>query len=230
MTPMHGGMTPAREAAWNPTATPAHIQDNWEPTSTAGTGWGAGNVGYTPGGYGDSSALAGPTPNAYGVGATPGAAYGQTPGGYGQTPGGYEADEYVAPPAAASWPEDYKGRFLPGVVVRLTSGAQGYITSVAPAGSSFKVKIGTSRPRDGVEVLETVPKSAPEETVTEQELEIVRPGKKTSVIIVTDSGDASRGDTGELITIDGVDGVVRLSSTNDVVLLDMSCLARRWVE
>ena len=54
--------------------------------------------------------------------------------------------------------------------------------------------------------------------------------KKTSVIIVTDSGDASRGDTGELITIDGVDGVVRLSSTNDVVLLDMSCLARRWVE
>ena len=41
-----------------------------------------------------------------------------------------------------TWPSDYTGRFIPGVVVRLSSGAQGYVTSVGAGGASFKVKIG----------------------------------------------------------------------------------------
>ena len=234
MTPMHGAMTPAREAAWNPQQTPAHMPSEWQPTSTAGTGWGSG-TGYTPGGFGDSAALAGPTPGA-GYGVTPGADYtGATPGGYGITPGGYDAprvEDPVPVPAApvAAWPEDYMGRFIPGVVVRLSSGAQGYVTSVGPGGSTFQVKIGTVRVRDGVEVLETVPKTAQEETVTEDELEIVKPENKSRVIVVTAAEGANRGETGRLISIDGVDGVLRLDSSSDVVILDMACLARRWHE
>ena len=237
VTPMHGGMTPAREAAWNPQQTPAHMPSEWQPTSTAGTGWGPG-TGYTPGGFGDSAALAGPTPGGYGVtpgagyiGATPGG-YGVTPGGYGVTPGGYDAPaaEVQAPAPVAAWPKDYEGPFIPGVVVRLSSGAQGYITSVGAGGSTFKVKIGTTRLRDGVEVLETVPKSAPEETVTEEELEIIKPENKTRVIVVTAAEGAARGETGQLISIDGVDGVLRLDASSDVVILDMTCLARRWHE
>ena len=60
---------------------------------------------------------------------------------------------------------------------------------------------------------------------------IVATSDNTVKLTIVDARNSIRDlDTGELITIDGVDGVVRLSSTNDVVLLDMSCLARRWVE
>jgi len=265
VTPMHGSMTPAREAAWNPTATPAHLpHDNWEPTSTAGTGWGNTSMGYTPGGYGDSASLAGPTPGGYGGptpggyggptpggygGSTPGGYGGPTPGGYGgptpggyggPTPGGYGGPTpggYDAPapeteaPSVVTWPADYAGRFIPGVVVRLSSGAQGYVTSVGPGGASFKVKIGAVRHRDGVEVLESVPKNAEEETVTESELEIVAPENKSHIIVVAEKdSQVARGETGQLVSIDGVDGVIRVNSSGDVVILDMSCLARYWHE
>ena len=84
VTPMHGSMTPAREAAWNPTATPAHLpHDNWEPTSTAGADESSTSMGYhARWKYSDSRPLAGPTPGGYG-GPTPGGYGGPTPGGYG---------------------------------------------------------------------------------------------------------------------------------------------------
>jgi transcription elongation factor SPT5 len=130
-----------------------------------------------------------------------------------------------------TWPADYAGRFIPGVVVRLSSGAQGYVTSVGPGGASFKVKIGAVRHRDGVEVLESVPKNAEEETVTESELEIVAPENKSHIIVVAEKdSQVARGETGQLVSIDGVDGVIRVNSSGDVVILDMSCLARYWHE
>ena len=122
-------------------------------------------------------------------------------------------------------------RQIPGVVVRLSSGAQGYVTSVGAGGASFKVKIGVVRHRDGVEVLESVPKNAEEETATESELEIVAPENKSHIIVVAEKdSQVARGETGQLVSIDGVDGVIRVNSSGDVVILDMSCLARYWHE
>ena len=130
-----------------------------------------------------------------------------------------------------TWPSDYTGRFIPGVVVRLSSGVQGYVTSVGAGGASFKVKIGVVRHRDGVEVLESVPKNAEEETATESELEIVAPENKSHIIVVAEKdSQVARGETGQLVSIDGVDGVIRVNSSGDVVILDMSCLARYWHE
>jgi transcription elongation factor SPT5 len=128
-----------------------------------------------------------------------------------------------------AWPDDYKGAFIPGVVVRLSNGSQGFITSVGAGGSSFKVKIGSVRMRDGVEVLESVSKASPEENVTENELEVIAPAKKEHIVVISDQ-DASvaRGETGQLISVDGDDGVIRLNRTGDVVILDMSCLAKYW--
>ena len=244
MTPMHGSMTPAREQAWNPTATPAHIPSDWAPTSTAGTGWGAtpgAGGGYAPSSYGDAAGLAGPTPGGYGptpgaggptpgYGVTPGG-YGVTPGGYGVTPGGFDApaDDVQANEPAVSIPDDYSGVFIPGVVVRLSNGSQGYVVSVGPAGSSFKVKIGATRLRDGVEVLESVSKASEVVSVKEDELTAIKPEKKDHIIVTTASGEETqRGETGELLSVDGIDGVVRLYSTGDVVILDMGLLARYW--
>lgn len=234
MTPMHGGMTPAREAAWNPTATPAHVPSGWEPTSTAGTGWG--NVsGYTPGGYGDAASLAGPTPG-YGVtpgavGVTPGGYTGATPGGYGATPGGYDAPAAEPSAPAASWPSDYTGPFIPGVVVRLSNGNQGFVTSVGAGGSSFTVKVGNVRMRDGVEVLESVSKNAAEDTFKAGDMDVVKPEKKEHIIVISEQdASVSKGETGQLISVDGVDGVIRLNRTGDVVILDMACLAKYWQE
>ena len=250
MTPMHG-MTPAREQAWNPTATPAHIPSGWEPTSTAGTGWGATpGAGYEPSSYGDTASLAGPTPGGYGptpgaVSATPGGygvtpggygvtpgGYGVTPGGYGVTPGGYDAPSGNVPAGERNaLPSDYAGPFIPGVVVRLSNGTQGYVVSVGPAGSSFKVKVGATRLRDGVEVLESVSKASPVETVKEYEMTAIKPEKKEHIIVIANSEDdtaPTRGELGQLISVDGIDGVVRLNSSGDVVILDMSLLARYW--
>ena len=87
------------------------------------------------------------------------------------------------------------------------------------------------RHRDGVEVLESVPKNAEEETATESELEIVAPENKSHIIVVAEKdSQVARGETGQLVSIDGVDGVIRVNSSGDVVILDMSCLARYWHE
>ena len=57
------------------------------------------------------------------------------------------------------------------------------------------------------------------------------PENKSHIIVVAEKdSQVARGETGQLVSIDGVDGVIRVNSSGDVVILDMSCLARYWHE
>jgi len=115
--------------------------------------------------------------------------------------------------------------------VRLSNGNQGFVTSVGAGGSSFTVKVGNVRMRDGVEVLESVSKNAAEDTFKAGDMDVVKPEKKEHIIVISEQdASVSKGETGQLISVDGVDGVIRLNRTGDVVILDMACLAKYWQE
>ena len=93
--------------------------------------------------------------------------------------------------------------------VRLKAGGlKGAIVAVLEAEAAYDV---------------TMSESAKTERVAHAEVEVVQPGKKEKLIII--SGE-HKGSTGTLIGIDGLDGIVKMQANGDIKILDLQSCAK----
>ena len=93
--------------------------------------------------------------------------------------------------------------------VRLKAGGlKGAIVAVLEAEAAYDV---------------TMSESAKTARVAHAEVEVVQPGKKEKLIII--SGE-HKGSTGTLIGIDGLDGIVKMQANGDIKILDLQSCAK----
>tara|TARA_B100000780_G_C20981501_1_gene392244 strand:- start:451 stop:783 length:333 start_codon:yes stop_codon:yes gene_type:complete len=96
-----------------------------------------------------------------------------------------------------------------GVQVRLKAGGlKGAIVAVVEAEAAYDVAMSDS---------------AKTERVAHAEVEVVQPGKKEKLVII--SGE-HKGSTGVLIGIDGLDGIVKMQANGDIKILDLQSCAK----
>ena len=243
-TPRYGAETPSHTGA----ATPMHDRsDAWNPAISNepppaaggdGAAGGASSYGYTPDVYAPTPA-AGEPPGAPGgyddgggyggyggaytpAGETPGAAYtpGYTPYGA-DTPGAYPSTPAAPTPAAADYDGGYGGGGggmsttaaledgwqEPGLYVRTSTGAEGIITTV--------------NHRDGTCVVEF--QGAASSEYNSSELSPVAPEKYDKVRII--SGE-DRGQIGDLLNIEVVDGVVQFLEVEQLKILPINTMVK----
>ena len=94
------------------------------------------------------------------------------------------------------------------VMVKLKDGSRGTISMVLEGEAAYDVMLS--------EAVKTV-------RVGHAEVEVLQPGKKEKLVVI--SGE-QKGSTGVLIGIDGLDGIVKMTTGGDIKILDLQSCAK----